>query len=147
MHADGLTHSPAVRDGSSVLSDGFSIVKFTTRLATKSTVIHQLAKLLERLASAIDPQTNNPCCVLIKSLGGTSASGDAEIVMSAFQEVKRIPTGVPDIALFFRTLGADGGRPPGHEKEFSTLGPVLNLQRNVKTKNFINSTTWRHPFS
>ena len=43
VHADGLTHSPAVRDGSSELSDGFAIVKTKTRVATKSTVIHQLA--------------------------------------------------------------------------------------------------------
>ena len=47
MHRDGLTH-----DGSSQLSDGFSIVKTKTRLETKSTVVHQLPsseKLPERL--------------------------------------------------------------------------------------------------
>ena len=48
--ADGF--SKTTHDGSSELSDGFSTVKTKTRLATKSTVIHQLpssAKLPERL--------------------------------------------------------------------------------------------------
>ena len=33
--------------------------------------------------------------------------------------------GVPDVALLYRTLVADGGLPPGYEKEFSTLGLAL----------------------
>ena len=48
-----------------------------------------------------------------------------QIVTIESQEVPRIPMGVPDIVLLYRTLGADGGLPSGYEKEFSTLGPVL----------------------
>ena len=79
----------------------------------------------EDSAGAKVSRANNPSCVLIKSLGETSASSDAGIVMSAFQEVQRIPMGVPDIVLLYRTLVANGNLPSEYEKEFSTLGPVL----------------------
>ena len=95
VHTDGLTHSPAVRDGSSELSDGFSIVK-TDRLAS--------SEKLPRI------------CVLIKSLGRASSSSEApqSIVMDPNQEVQQILMGaLPDIVVFYRTLVADGGLPPG----------------------------------
>ena len=46
--------------------------------------------------------------------------------MNAIQDVLQIPTNaVPDVVVLNRTLVADGGLPPGYEKAFSTLGPVL----------------------
>ena len=46
--------------------------------------------------------------------------------MDAVQEVPQIPMNAPsDMVIFYRTLVADGGLPPGYEREFYTLGPVL----------------------
>ena len=149
MDAEGLTH-----DGNSELSDAFSIVKTKTRLATKSTVIHQLAssaKLLERLAdfrnfefspdlvSVRDSRTKNPSCALIRSLGGASSSSEApqSIVRVPNQEVQQIPMDVlPDIVVLYWTLVADGGLPPGYENSFSALGPVLETAAQRQDRRF-----------
>ena len=46
--------------------------------------------------------------------------------MDAVKEVPQIPVNAPsDIVILYRTLVADAGLPPGYEREFSTLGPVL----------------------
>ena len=48
--------------------------------------------------------------------------------------------GKPDIVLLYRTLVADGGLPSGYEKEFSTLGPVLEsaAQRQDRIRELSN---------
>ena len=138
--------------------DGSARLRTKTRLATKSTTKLELADTQylpgrldgfgkfefsefpgfpTDLASAKDSRTENPSCVLIKCLDGASASGDAEIVMSAFQEVQRIPMGaLPDIVVLHRTLVADGGLPSGYEKEFSTFGPVLETAAQRQDRRF-----------
>ena len=70
----------------------------------------------------------NPSCVLIKSLDGASSSCEASpiIVVDANQVVPQILMHAPpDIVALCHTLVVDGGHSPGYEKEFFTLGPVL----------------------
>ena len=68
--------------------------------------------------------------------------------MDPRKEVQQIPMGVlRDIAVLYRTLVADGGLPPGYDKEFSSLGPVLDsaVQRQDGRLHALSNMEGVHP--